>query len=418
MPRQKKQVLKKRKDGRFACRYQDKWFYSDTSSDDALAQREAYIRQLKNGDLYNQTITVFEYGTKWLKIAHPDVTQTTYTGYSIHLQHLVNQLGNTPICDVKPSQIKEVYSKEYLNDSNSYLKAAKELFCALFDAAVADGICRINPARQKPAQPHKGTEGGHRAITDQEREWINTYCHDHRAYPAVITMLYAGIRPQEAKAMTIEKALDGDVLHITETAHRKGNNQYVITKKGKTKNAIRDVPVFPPVAEALSNKKGLLITTAKGKQITSTTWRNSMDSYRSCMEEAINGMHKRWYRRTKQHKKILAEAEELRKAGKKKEAEAKEGEIPPWIEFTVVPYDLRHSFCTMCRDNGVELHTCIEWMGHADATMIMKIYDEVSDNRSKLEAEKLKKTLFRSQNSSQDDPEEPGTVDPQGTQDK
>ena len=399
MPRQKKQILKKRKDGRFACRYQDKWFYSDISSDDALAQREDYKRRMKSGDLYNQTITVFEYGTKWIRIAHPDVSDATYTGYSIHLQHLVNQLGNTPICDVKPLQIKEVYSKEYANVSNSYLKAAKELYCALFDSAVADGICRINPARQKSAKPHKGTEGGHRAITDQEREWINTYCHDHRAYPAIITMLYAGIRPQEAKALTIEKALDGDVLHITETAHRKGNNQYEITKKGKSKNAIRDIPVFPPVEEALSNKKGLLITSAKGKQVTSTTWRNALDSYRSCMEEAINGISRRWYGKTREQKKLAAE-----------------GKLPPWIEFDIVPYDLRISFCTWGRDHGVELHTMIEWMGHADATMIMKVYDQVSDNRSKREAEKLKKSAFRSQNGSQDDQEEPGAVDSEGLQ--
>ena len=415
MPRQKKQVLKKRKDGRYACRYLDKWFYSEISSDDALAQREAYIRRIKSGDLYNQTVTVFEYGTKWLKIAYPAVTNTTFKGLSIHLQHLVNQIGNVPVCDVRPLQIKEVYSTEYLNDSNSYIKSAKQLFCAMFDAAVADGICRTNPARL--TKPHTGSEGGHRAITEQEREWINTYCHDHRAYPAIITMLYAGIRPQEAKALTIEKALDGDVLHITETAHRDGNNKYKITKTGKTKNAIRDVPLFPPVEKALSGKKGLLITTAHGEPITATTWYDTMESYRTCMETAINGMHKRWYRRTKEHKKILEEADKLRKAGKKEEAQAKEGEIPPWIEFTVVPYDLRHSFCTMCRDNGVELHTCIEWMGHADATMIMKIYDEVSDNRSKTEAEKLKKTLFRSQNASQDNQEEPEAVENKGSQD-
>lgn len=388
MPRQKKQVLKRRKDGRFACRYKDQWFYSAVSSDDALAQREQYIRQKKSGDYQNRSVTVFDYGVNWLKIAHPAVSEATYRGLSIHLQHLVNRLGNTPICDVKPLQIKEVYSTEYQNVSNSYLKGAKQLFCALFDSAVADGICRINPARQKSAQPHKGTEGGHRAITEQEREWINTYCKDHRAYPAIITMLYAGIRPQEAKALKIEKAYDPaeGVLHINQTAHRKGNNQYEITNKGKTRNADRDVPVFPPVQAALDGKKGLLITTAKGKQITATTWRNAIDSYRTCMETAINGIQKRWYGKTKEQKKL-----------------AEKGELKPWIKFTVVPYDLRHSFCTMCRDADppVELHTCIEWMGHADATMIMKIYDEVSDNRSKAEAERLKKTLFRSQNGSQ-----------------
>ena len=208
-------------------------------------------------------------------------------------------------------------------------------------------------------------------------------------------MLYAGIRPQEAKALKIEKAFDKDVLHITETAHRDGNNQYKITKQGKTKNAIRDIPAFPPVIEALEGRKGLLITSAKGKQITSTTWRDAIESYRTCMETAINGCHKRWYGKTKAHKKILADG----------------GNLPEWIEFTVVPYDLRHSFCTWGRDLGVELHTMIEWMGHADAKMIMKIYDEVSDNRSEIEAKKVLKSAFRSQISSQDENESSETVE-------
>lgn len=417
MPRQKKQKLKQRPDGRYVAYYHGKPFYGKTS-DEALMLRDEYIRNEKTGEYCAQTITVSEYGVKWLKIAHPTVSDSTYRGLAVHLQHLVNRLGNVFICDVKPLQIKEVYSTEYKTASNSYIKAAKQLYCALFDSAVADGICRINPARQ--VKPHKGTEGGHRAITEQEREWINTFCHDHRAYPAIITMLYAGIRPQEAKALRIEKAYDAEegVLHITQTAHRKGNNQYEITNKGKTKNAIRDIPVLPPVEEALAGKKGLLITTVKGKQITATTWRNAIESYRTCMETAINGMHKRWYGKTKEHKRIQNEAKMLREAGKEEEAKAKEGEIPPWIEFTVVPYDLRHSFCTMCRDNGVELHTCIEWMGHADATMIMKIYDEVSDNRSKTEAERLRKTLFHGQNDGQKESQAAEPVENKGSENR
>ena len=397
MPRQKKQVLKRRKDGRFACRYKDQWFYSTVSSDDALEQRDAYIRSAKKGK-FNQAVTVYEYGSEWLKIAYPAVSDSTFRGLSIHLQHLVNCIGNTPIRDVRPLQIKEVYSTEYKNASNAYLKAAKQLFYALFDSALADGLCQTNPARF--TKPHKGKEGGHRAITCQEREWIDTLCHDHRFYPAVVTMLYAGIRPQEAKAMTIEKAYDGTVLHITETAHRNGNNQYIITKQGKTKNAIRDIPVFPPVENALKGKKGLLITTAKGKQITSTTWRNAYNSYKSCMETAINGCHKRWYGKTKEHKKILDEG----------------GKLPEWVEFTVVPYDLRHSFCTWGRDLGVELHTMIEWMGHSDASMIMKIYDEVSDNRSEAEAKKVLKKAFRSQNGSQKENGASETFENKGTE--
>ncbi len=340
---------------------------------------------------------VREYAEKWLPRSHPDVSPSTLNGLEKHLKKLYTVIGNLQLSEVKPSNIKDVYTTQYKGMSNSYIKAGKQLFCALFDAAQADGIITSNPARDRTAKPHKGKEGGHRAITDQEREWINTFCHDHRAYPAIITMLYAGIRPQEAKALTIEKAYDGKTLKITETAHRKGYNQYEITKKGKTKKANRTIPVFPPVAEALSGKKGLLITTAKGKQITSTTWRNAMDSYRHCMETAINGIEKRWYGRTKEHKKILEEKKKL----------------PEWKEFNVVPYDLRHSFCAWCRDNGVELNTCIKWMGHADAKMILQVYDEVSTDRSEKEAEKLLKSAFRSENGSEDENENAGTVEKQ-----
>ena len=223
MPRIKKQKLKQRKDGRYVAYYHEMTFYGK-SSDEALDLREEYIRNEKNGVYHSKTVTVAEYGIKWLKVSFPAVADTTYKGLAIHLQHLIDCIGHIHVREVKPLQIKEVYASEYATASNSYIKAAKQLFCALFDSAVADGICVSNPARA--AKPHKGKEGGHRAITEQEREWINTYCHDHRAYPAIITMLYAGIRPQEAKALTIEKAFDKDesILHITETAHRNGNN--------------------------------------------------------------------------------------------------------------------------------------------------------------------------------------------------
>jgi integrase len=97
------------------------------------------------------------------------------------------------------------------------------------------------------------------------------------------------------------------------------------------------------------------------------------------MERAINGCQKRWYGKTKEHKKLIAEGKPL----------------PPWIPFTVTPYDLRHSFCTMCRDMKppIELHTVIKWMGHADATMVLKIYDSVNEDRDAAEAQRLRAAL-------------------------
>ena len=85
------------------------------------------------------------------------------------------------------------------------------------------------------------------------------------------------------------------------------------------------------------------------------------------MEKAINGIDRRWYGRTKAHREILA-------AG---------GSLPEWISFDVTPYDLRHSFATMCRSMQppIEIHTVIAWMGHADATIIMDIYAKLTEER-------------------------------------
>ena len=391
MPRVKKQHLKRRKDGRFVAVYHGFQFYGQTE-EEAFALREDYKRKEKlNLAGY---ITLGEYAYKWLKIAHPTASVATMTGLKIHLNHLLKSLENSFISDVKPLQIKQVFSDEYKNASNSYIKSAYQLYCALFDSAVADGYITQNPARQ--IKPHRGTEGGHRAITEQEREWILTLCHDHRAYPAVITMLYAGIRPQEAKALDIGKAVDfkGKTLSVKQTAHYTGSNSYELTTEGKTAKANRTIPLFPPVEDALKGRKGLLITSETGKQVTPTIWKKTFLSYKHQMEEQINGISARWYGRTKEQRELK-----------------KKGALHPWVEFTVVPYDLRHSFCTMCRDNGVELHTCIEWMGHKDATMIMRIYDEVSTDRSKIEAEKLNKNLFHIQSDSQQNETKQETID-------
>ena len=386
MPREKKQHLKKRKDGRYACRYKDQWFYS-TDPDEALAMREEYKRLEKLQ--ISAVPTVEEYSSSWISRAYPSVAESTKKGLRIHLRKLNDEIGDFLLTDVKPSHIKAVYSSRYLGLSNSYIRSAKQLFCALFDSVVADGYLRSNPAREKSAKPHRGSVGGHRQITPQERTWIETLCTDHRAHPAVMAMLYAGLRPQEMKALKIDRDVDfsSGTITLREFAHLDGLD-YKFTKEGKTDKATRVIPLFPPLEEALTGRKGYLITSAGGKRVNIQAWRCVWNSYVFAMETAINGCQKRWYGKTREHKKILAEG----------------GKLPPWISFTVVPYDLRHSFCCMCRDADppVEINTVIRWMGHADEKMVLRIYDEASDNRSEKEAERLKKTLFRSQIGSQD----------------
>ena len=389
MSRIKLPKLKRRKDGRFRKKYDGKEFYSSPWAPDTseiAEQIEAYERQKLLGQAERKTGPVISvYAKKWLKRAKANAADQTCAEAAALLEKLTKRLGDRYFQDVKPSDVKDVYSAEFVGLSDSYIKSAAQLYRALFDAAVDDGWCTSNPARAESAKPHKGEETeGHRAITAQEREWITTLCTDHRCHPAVMAMLYAGIRPQEAKAMDIDRDIDFEagMLYVRESVHIKGTNQYTRSDKLKTKQSRREIPLFPPLRAALEGRHGPLVQSADGKPVTVQAWRSAWESYVTAMETAINGCPARWY-------------------GKKKEHQGKA--LPPFVRFTVVPYGLRHSFCKMCRDAEppVEINTCIHWMGHKDARMILKIYDEYTQERGKKEAEKLEKSLFGGQNGGQ-----------------
>ena len=388
MPRQKKPTLKQRSDGRYKCKYHGRQFYG-SSPEEAFDRMEEYKRLEKAGIVRKATVS--DYAIPWLMRTYPSVSKSTKTGLAIHLQHLIDEIGNKQIANVVPSDIKGVYSKQYAVVSNSYLKAARQLYSSLFDSAVADGLIRSNPARDKTAKPHKGSLPKTRPITPQEREWILTLCTDHRAWPVVMVMLYAGLRPQEAKAVLIERDVDfeNDTITVHETAHNNGQ-KYAYTGEGKTAWSNRQIPLFPPLKSALAGRKGYLITSAHGERVTHTTWRVVWNSYIHQMETSINGIDRRWYGRTKGQIRLK-----------------EEGKLPAWVEFNIHPYMLRHSFCCWLRDAGVEMNTARKWMGHADSRMILQVYDSVSEDRSDQERKKVEKRLFGVQNGVQNPSHDP-----------
>ena len=375
-----KKKLKRRKDGRYACRYHNQWFYS-YDHDDCLKQREDFKRKEREGLVASYFVN--EYALRWLERAYPNPNPKTYDSIKRHVLKLNGAIGHLPVSDVRPSDIKQIYSTIYKDVSNEYIKQAKTVFRGIFDAAVSDGLIRSNPARDRTAKPHKGTIGGHRSITEKERQWILTYCHDNRIFPAVMAMLYAGLRPQEAKAVNIDRDVDfsQETITVRQTAHIDPENvyNYVLTDRGKTEKANRRIPLLPPLKSALKGKHGLLIASHDGKPVTKSVWACAWATYKRQMEKEINGCQRRWYGKTKEHKALIA-------AGKP---------LPPWVSFDVTPYDLRHSFCTMCRNQvpPIEINTVIKWMGHTDATMILSVYDSVTDERDETEGQRLKQSL-------------------------
>lgn len=375
-----KKQNKQRADGRYEVSFKGKRFYGK-SYNEACSKRDSYKDRLERGaDPARERVS--DYAADWLPINRHDVAPKTYSLYESFVRLLSACLDEKALAEVKPSDIKRIYTLKFKNASDSHIRHFKNLITAIFDSAVEDGYCMFNPVRSKKAAPHKGTAGTHRQLEQWERDLIQST--DARCRPLAMTMLYAGLRDSEALALNVGRDVDFEnkVIHVRYFRHVDGNRVWV-NQEGKTPAAIRDVPLFPQLEEVLKGIPGLLID-MNGEVLTTSGWLNAWNVYVNNLEVALNGCRKRWYGKR--------DCDKLNPP-------------PDWRPVTIRPYDLRHSYCTWCRDAGVDPHVLQVWMGHSDISMIMKIYDHVSDDRITEETEKIVK-LTATPSKSPADPQE------------
>ncbi len=373
----KKPKLTVRSDGRYAARYKNKIFYGNTA-EEAIELRDEYKYQCTHGIEQIKNITVKEYADKWLPIAKASVIDKTYNDYANQLDALTAVCGDKYMNAVVPNDILKVWT-HYLGYSESTIHRARMLYRALFASGIENGYCRSNPVAKDGAKPHKGTVGTHREIEQWERRMIESFPHRMQA-PAML-MLYAGLRRGEMLAFTGKDV--GKKQIIVNQAVRFENNRPILCDP-KTEAGKRSIPIFNKLKPFLNDLEGLILPDTNGKLCSETAFNNAWRDWKNQIEKQLNNCtQKRWYfieasyrdrdpNRYDRIQKLLAQ-------GKKEEADKLR--FMDWKEWTVRPHDLRHSFCVMLRDAGVDLKLAIKWMGHADEKMILKIYDHITDLR-------------------------------------
>jgi len=371
------QKEKPRSDGRYQRKYKGKYFYGSTP-EEAERLRDEYKYQCEHGIEQIRNITVSDYAEEWLPIAKSSVSDKCYNDYAVQLEALTAVCGDKYMNAVVPNDILKVW-KHYVGYSESTIHRARMLYRAMFASAIENGYCRSNPVQKESAKPHKGTSGTHRALEPWERKIIEST--DHRMRGPAMLMLYAGLRRGEMLAFS-GTDVHKNVISVTRAVRFDGNLPVLCDPK--TEAGKREIPVFDILRPYVKDLKGLILTDKDGKLCSETAFQNAWADWKRQIECELNGCsQKRWYfiessfrardpKRYDQIQLLLAQ-------GKKEEADALR--LMDWKEWTVRPHDLRHSYCVMLRDAGVDLKLAIQWMGHADEKMILRIYDHVSDLR-------------------------------------
>ena len=374
---------KRRADGRYVRKYKGKCFYSYVSDDEARRLRDEYKYRCEHGIDEIRNMTVSEYASQWLPLAKASVSDKCYNDYATQLEALTSVCGDKYLNAVLPLDIQKVWQR-YLGYSDSTIRRARMLYKALFSSAIENGHCRSNPVTKDSAKPHKGTVGTHRALEPWETDIIRTFPHRMQAPP--ILMLYAGLRRGEMLAFTDKDIIceKGVPAYISVSrAVRYDSNQAIISPP-KTDAGNRTVPVFDALRPFLQDHSGYILKDRSGKICSETAFQNAWTDWKNSIELMLNNCkQKRWYFLTPEYRarnpKRYDQIQRLLAQGKKEEADALR--FMDWKQWTVRPHDLRHSFCVMLRDAGVDMKLAIRWMGHADEKMILRIYDHVSDLR-------------------------------------
>ena len=384
MPRQK---LTQRTDGRYRCKYKGKEFYGSTPKE-AQQKRDEYKRMLDAGMKAESIgLTVKAYAMRWVSTYKAHLTDGPYNTHVRILNRFCDHegIGSRRMQDIDTIDIQGFYNTAE-GKSFSYICSMRETIKGLFKFALADRVIQHDPTSK--AKIPKGKKGTHRAITQHERDLISAL--DHRMRPAAMVMLYAGLRRGEALALDIDRDVDYHKKTITvRYAVRFPDQQHPVLVDPKTEAGSRTIPLLDVLADELQGKHGLLITDADGNMMSESAWSRAWESYLCKLSVLHNGHAKRWHGKTKEDKAILA-------AG---------GTIPPWQDISIRPHDLRHSYCTMLYDAGVDLKTAQLWMGHADVDVTMKIYTHLTEERQQKATTALEnaaKNLFGGQNGGQE----------------
>lgn len=324
------------------------------TQDEANQNKANFLADVKAGLRVDKTVMTVDQLIKDFKAGYKDTVKgKTYKQKCIDLEDISGAIGGKRVREIETSDIKAIMSLR-AGMAKTYIHKLWVSVNQLFNFAVDDHIISYSPCPRKMALP-LGTEKPHRELEQWERDLIFKNWQEHWFGIAAMCMLFGSCRPGESIALTDKDIdLDKNMITIDEAISFPDSNQPVLGDP-KTKAGKRNVEIFPPLHDALQiymegRKPGLLIEKRSGGMMTYSGFRRGWQSFIGFLGRQHNGCYKRWA----EHKKIV------------------------WKDVDFDPYDLRHTFCTMCFDAGVDMKTTAEWMGHGDEEVTYKIYTHLS----------------------------------------
>lgn len=362
--------MKKAKDGfyRKTFTYEGKRYGARANTQEQLFEKIVQMKaELKNGTkVVNENTLIKQWAYEWLETYKKDgVRPGTYDRYKRNIDNvIIPAIGNMRIKDVQQIHLQRIMNR-LKGYSKDHTQKIQHMIYNIFERARKSRMISNNPADDLEL-PLTGLEASHRAITQEERKHILQLCETHRGGLWVLTMLYCGLRPGETIPLTwADIDFKRAVLKVTK-AYERATRDF---KSPKSKAGIREIPIpaalfekfkaaYPEdkpydfIFQQCDNTKA---RKPNGKHHTETSLNRLWRDFKTCLDLSMGATYEERGQRKKTHIIVSAVSDDL------------------------VPYCLRHTYCTDLEAAGVPINVAARLMGHANILLTSKIYTHKSD---------------------------------------
>ncbi len=368
---------KKRSDGRYQTKVYDaesgKYKYLYAKSVAELKKKELDLRaKISKGiDLSSADDTFSQWLERLKKVKETELTESEYHTFCFRASYFCEKVGNLPLKSIN-QQLLQPYINELFSvnpatgkrTSKRTIQRYMSVLSSVFEYAIENRASEFNPCKYLKV-PKQAKTDERRALSPKERQWVEEF--EHRAQPAAMLMMYSGLRRGEATALLWS---DIDFKNKTITVNKSFDFKNCQIKLPKTKAGIRIVTVPDKLInylDSLEKNSLYVLTTAQGKMMTDTAWKRLWDSY-ICDLNIQYGTS------------II-----------KRNKFDPRGNIITISPFT--PHCLRHTFCTIMYEAGIDVLTAKEQMGHSDVKTTLAIYTHLDSQHKKKSISKLNEYL-------------------------
>lgn len=309
-----------------------KSFYGKTKRE-VQEKRDAYLEAKARGETEIKNMSMEDWAVKWAETYKKNTV--SYSTYKTTYMYVINNyiipfFGQTRVKDIKKIDVQALFNK-YDKKSSSVTDKIRKVLNAIFEEAIENDLCVKNPCKGIKLGKYKKVKEK-RTYNQEDRDMVYSYAKNHKYGVGIVIMLATGIRRGELLALRwIDIDLDNDILHVKHAIKADGS-----FGEPKSVDSIRDIPFDKDLHDYLLKIKddGFVIKNLNGAYLNPANYdKRHYNKFMQDMNKFFNNK----------------------------------------IEI-LSAHELRHTFGTLLRKNGVDIYTIQKVMGHSDIRVTAEVY--------------------------------------------